>query len=104
MALKKSKTLATGVVGEYWKIVDLNINWLTNQAHVAMCLWVDQQARLDGKQPLESQSFDWSGTNFPFTDEEPQNERATAYTKIKESNLDEEGNEQNWFADATDVL
>lgn len=70
---------------------------------------------------MEVVSFDWSGKEFPFIGDEPQNEREVAYGKIKESRkekvthpaeYDEKGNitkdswaedvETNWFADSVD--
>ena len=108
MALLKSKADQYGNGGiSYWKIIETNINWLTKNSHCTLAGYVNQQARLDNKQPLESQSFDWSGDQFPFSldvlNQEDENVIKVAYGKIKESKLDENNVEQNWFADAEDL-
>jgi hypothetical protein len=107
MALEKIKEIDNlGISGDYHKIVETNINWASRGSHVTLATYLNQQARLDGKNPLETTSFDWSGDEFPFDlptlDAEGMNTIKVAYTKIKESKLDEEGNETNWFADAID--
>lgn len=94
MALIKSISTGFGIDATYWKIVDLNINWLDKNSHISLLGWADKTARDAGLNPLDQRSFDYSGEEFPFIDEEPQNERETAYTKIKET--DE-------FADAVDA-
>lgn len=107
MALLKTKTQPTGTTCEYWKVIETNINWLNQSAHVSLAGFLDQAARQAGKQPLEAVSFDWSGEDFPFTlsvlDQENENTVKVAYEKIKESKLDEEGNETNFFVDAIDA-
>lgn len=95
MALIKTISTNFGIDSTYWKIVDLNINWLSKNSHVSMSGWSSKASRDAGDQPLTSRSFDWSSDEFPFIDDEPQNERETAYLKIKES---EE------FSDAEDML
>lgn len=104
MALIKEKTLNSGVTGEYWRIIETNISYQSQLAHVTIGLYKDKQARLDGKDTLATQSFDWSGEDFPFTIDELTrcNPVQLSYIKIKESKLDEEGNETNFFADAID--
>lgn len=67
----------------YWKIIQLNINWLSKAAHIDLACWINEQARTEGKSPIKSVKFDWSGDDFPFVDSEPQNEREQAYNKIK---------------------
>jgi len=84
-----------GIEASYWKIVDLNINWLTKNSHVSMCGWIDKASRDAGQQPLDQRSFDWSGDAFPFIETEPQNERELAYDTIKSL-------EDGEFADAVD--
>ena len=95
MALIKSISTRFGIDATYWKIIDLNINWLSKNSHISLSGWSDKASRDAGNIPLDSRSFDWMGEDFPFIGEEPQNERETAYNKIKQS---EE------FADAEDLL
>ena len=95
MALIKKIKTNLGIDATYWKIVDLNINWLDKTSHISLLGWVDKNARDNGLKPLTQRNFDFNNVEFPFIDEEPQNERETAYNKIKQS---EE------FADAEDLL
>jgi len=83
MALLLEKENNYGGTTSYWKIVDLNINYLTNISHIVMCGWTDKTARDTGKQPTDQRIYDFSGDTFPFIDIEPQNEREIAYTTIK---------------------
>jgi len=41
MALQKTKALNDGTSGNYWHIVELNLNVLTLTAKVSMGLWID---------------------------------------------------------------
>lgn len=108
MALYKQKEDIYGNSGiKYWRIIETNIDWANRQSHITLAGYVDKQARMDGKQPLECVSFDWNGDDFPFSinvlDQEGENIVRVAYEKIKESKLDEDGNETNWFVDAEDI-
>lgn len=100
MALIKNKELNNGFSGEYWRIIDISISYLSKYSHITLSLYKDKLSRDNGLQPISVQNFDWEGDNFPFTEEEPQNERQIAYDKIKLPILDEEGNNINWFSDA----
>jgi hypothetical protein len=105
MALIKNKEVNnSGVTGEYWRIVETNISYESTSARVVLALYVDEQARTDGKSPIYYQDFVWSGDEFPFSISElsEANPVHIAYVKIKESKLDDEENETNWFADAVD--
>jgi hypothetical protein len=72
---------------KYWKIIETNINWLNSTAHVVMAGWVSEQARLDGKEPLDSIAYDFTADNFPFViselDKEGVNTLTVAYEAIK---------------------
>lgn len=94
MALSKKIKTNLGIDATYWKIVDLNINWLDKTSHISLLGWVDKNARDNGLKPLTQRNFDFNNVEFPFIDEEPQNEREIVYIKIKE---DDE------FFDALDV-
>lgn len=112
MALLKSKELPNGATCEYWRLIEININYANRGCHATIAGYKDQAARLAGKQPMDGISFDWYGDDFPFVEDEPQNEREIAYLTIMVSapQLDDEGNpvldengniiETNWFADA----
>jgi hypothetical protein len=105
MALIKQKEAHnTGAMGEYWRILETNISYESKLSRISLGLYKNKQARLDGKAPLDYQYFNWDGENFPFTVEELNNSNpiAISYERIKESKLDEEDNETNFFADAID--
>lgn len=108
MALQKHKNDQFGNGGyNYWRIIETNINWASRSSHVSLAGYLTQEARQNDKQPMEVVSFDWSGENFPFDlpvlDGEGMNAVKVSYEKIKESKLDDKGEETNWFADAEDV-
>ncbi len=93
----------------YWKIVESNINWQNYSCHISLCCWVNQQARLDGKQPFTSKNFDWSGSEFPYTidamNEAGNNLVIITYNKIKSSSTTNELGEEvpSEFSNALDV-
>ena len=85
MALNLTKNNSFGGTTSYWKVVDLNINWLNKISSVSLCGWTDEAARVALYRPTEQRNFEFSGDDFPFVEEEPQNEREIAYSKIKET-------------------
>lgn len=72
---------------EWWVVIETNINWLNETAHVTVAGWVDEKAYLDGKQPLDSKSYDYTADNFPFKiselDKPDVNTLSVAYEAIK---------------------
>jgi len=52
MALQKSKELPSGVVGEYWKIIEVKVDRLKNELCVRIALFKDKAASDAGKQSL----------------------------------------------------
>lgn len=42
----------TGVFAEYWKISEINSNWLTNQIDIKLVGYISQEARNNGRNPL----------------------------------------------------
>lgn len=42
----------TGVYAEYWKISEINSNWLTDRIEIVLSGFFDESARRDGKNPL----------------------------------------------------
>lgn len=94
MALSKVLPTDFGIDATYWKIVDLNINWLSRETHISLLGWSDKVSREAGRKELARKIFSFSGDDFPFLDIEPQNEREIAYDKIKQTEL---------FADSGDA-
>lgn len=84
MALQKTITTDFGIDATYHKIAQLNINPHERQSHIEMLSFTDQQARIDGHQPLRSFIYDWIGDEYPYsTDEASSNFIEQAYIKIK---------------------
>lgn len=77
---------------KYWKIIETNINWLNSTAHVTVGGWVSEQARLDGKDPLDTRSYDFMADNFPFViselDKEGVNTLSVAYEAITKPKIE----------------
>lgn len=108
MALQKFKEDRFGNGGiNYWKIIETNINWLNKNSHICLAGYNSKISRENLKQPMDSVFFDWNNDDFPFDinilNQENENIIHIAYEKIKESKLDENNNETNFFADAMDV-
>jgi len=81
MALELIKSTNYGIDATYHKIVQVNINWHTRESLVELHSFIDQTRRESGAHLIASQSFYWSGDEFPFDFD--QNNVQTAYTKIK---------------------
>ena len=42
----------TGIYAEYWKISEINSNWLTDKIEIVISGFFNQDARLNGKNPI----------------------------------------------------
>lgn len=51
----------TGVYAEYWKISEINSNWITNNIEIIMVGYISAEARESGKKPLLSRITNASG-------------------------------------------
>lgn len=93
MAIQSEHELPTGVKGNYWKILQINMDFLNAHAAVTLGLYKDKRAREENKQVLETLVFDWYGEDFPFDLEklsEPKvNPVTIAYDKIKKMRTEE---------------
>lgn len=99
MALQKTKTIkGHEYTDAYHKIVNCDVK----KGLVYVSTYSSKEAAqtrnnmLDGRETIK--------VNFDITalEAEGMNPLKFAYTKVKESKLDEEGNETNWYADAED--
>lgn len=80
MAIKKQKTLRTGVVGEYWKITKISYDPLIHSLSCVLSLFVNEARSDEGCSPLNFHK------NFIFkiTSEEASGDlRALGYEMIK---------------------
>ena len=128
MALIKSQTQPTGVVGEYWsisKVIDNKTNTI-----VSLSLWINETAKkTNGSLPLKEIELALPAMDLTALEADGMNHIAYCYSKIKESQpsvsthkepdtittneLGEEvvvegettevTTEGNWFADAVDA-
>jgi len=92
----------SGVEVEYWAITDFNIDWFASVARIEIGGFLNQETRLAGKNPLVKVSVEWAGDDFIFQKGGSDNLLAVSYTKLKQSKLDNDGNELNIFVDAED--
>jgi len=51
----------TGVYAEYWKISEINSNWLTNRIEIILVGFISEEARFSGKSPLLKRIFTATG-------------------------------------------
>jgi len=42
----------TGIYAEYWKVSEINSNWLTDKIEIVLSGFFNQEARVDNKNPL----------------------------------------------------
>ncbi|MEW6732058.1 MAG: hypothetical protein AB1489_12090 [Acidobacteriota bacterium] len=95
----------TGLGGNYWKILDTNINWHTKYASITIGCFKDKATADAGGDYITLKGRNWIGTDFPFTatllsTKEP---RAIVYEKLK-TPVPGGDSETNFFTDAIDVL
>jgi len=67
MALQLEVSLPSGVAGSYWKVIRTYIDHYLLESTVHIALFRDQQARQDGKQPMQVRQFKLNGNLFPYT-------------------------------------
>lgn len=86
MALQLSREMPSGTTGSYWKIGKL-VLMKDDQTHCNLELYLDADARTNGKEPMMTQDFVWAGGDNPCTvaamDVEASNPFHLVYEKIK---------------------
>jgi len=107
MALLKTKIIERGEQVTYWRWIQQNRSDINKDCHYVLGGWKDKAERdTYPHQPRIQQSFNFNGEEYPFSiealSEDGKNDCCIAYEKVKESKLDEEKNETNFFADAED--
>ena len=68
MALKKDIELFSGVVTSHHRIVSANVNWFDKTLVLMVGHYLDVNARLNGKSPIESTRYRVREDSFPLTD------------------------------------
>lgn len=67
MALSLEITLRTGVTATYWRITRVEIDGLANTTKAYLSGYLSQTARNEGKRPVRTYEFLWSGEDNPVT-------------------------------------
>ena len=85
MGLQFEKTLDTGMVAEYWKITQLFVDLINQEATVYMFLYKDQTARQAGKKHIQVYPYQLGGDFYPFTiaNLDTKNPVKAAYDQLK---------------------
>jgi len=86
MALILEKILSTGVSGDYWKIIKLDMDIYHGVYRIQLALFKDEKARRDGLNSLEIKTFYIRDDNFLGiqNSETINNPIIYCYNKIKE--------------------
>ena len=97
MALQLEHEVPSGVRGDYWKILQISMDFLNEHAVVTIGLYKNKTAREANKQALETFTFDWYGEDYPFDLEQlsaaKSNPITIAYNKIKKMRIDDQSDE-----------
>ena len=106
MALIKAIETETGVAAEYWRVIEVNLNWFAGVGAIALAGYVSKATRLAGKRPLDARQFPIQGADFAAfapgeLDKEGANPVSKAYAYVK-AFAPGQGQPANPFADAVD--
>ena len=101
MAIIKSIDTQYGVVASYWKVSTLNVDWHNKRCELVMAGYADEQAREDGKNPIEFRWFNFFDTDFYLTFDG--NNVQESYDRLDHPIFDSNGNDINVFQGATDL-
>lgn len=113
MALQKTKSTNMGVDGNYWRIVQLNMNYDRLDAVCTVACYKDETVRNNGSQPLTQVQFDLSNSfhNDNYTNGEDTMKNISlkeAYKVLKSLAVTENAKEERkdedlaFFSDAID--
>lgn len=98
----------TGATAQYWRVIEVNMNYYANVGAIALAGYVSKAARNNGKRPLDARQFPLQGESFDaFQDAALQ---AAGVTPVKQAYLfikgytPPEGQPANPFATATDEI
>lgn len=89
MALQKTHTSPSGTDGNYWKILQVEVDYPAQRVKCNLCLYKDSTAAGDGKEAIDNISFEWDSTVYDShfdaaaLDVVSQNPQERAYVYIK---------------------
>jgi hypothetical protein len=106
MALIKNIEGETGATAQYWRVIEVNMNYFASIGAVALAGYLTKAARNNGKRPLDARQFPLQGESFDaFQDAALAASGDTpvkaAYKFIK-NYVSAEGQPANPFLDAVD--
>jgi len=87
MALRLRSVTKENHVGEYWKIVNVNMNVVNRSSRIKIALYENRISRKSGGNPLDYRQYTWEDLENPFTFDtinvEGMDPIEIAYNKIK---------------------
>lgn len=88
MALELNKEFPSGVTADYWKVINLSVNFSSMCATVEVGLYVNAAARSAGKSPVEIFVYNFDppatdGLGAASQDTAGENPQKAAYTLLK---------------------
>lgn len=83
MALQISKTLTSSVVGNYWRVISINVRPDENKSEIVLGLYVSKVERDNGSSPIMYDSRSASAANFSNAGMDGVSPVATAYIELK---------------------
>lgn len=89
MALQKTHTSPSGVDGNYWKIMQLDVDYVSQSIECNLCLFKDSTQAEAGSSALTNVTYEWGATEFDShfdsaaLDVVNQNPQERAYELIK---------------------
>lgn len=105
MALSLEIELRSGVTASYWRITRAELDGLANTTKIKLSGYLSETARNEGKRPVKTFEFLWSGAQNPVTPSVLMAGQAyvACYNKIKAEVPTIGGINPALFGDATDV-
>jgi hypothetical protein len=85
MALKKVTETQYGVNCEYWKVTTTNVDWFARTATIIVDGFLNEDARIDRKEPLDKKVYSFVDKEFIFNNED--NLVAKSYEILKEKDF-----------------
>jgi len=110
MALEKTKTMDSGVVGDYWRITDIKLDMIKGIVAGKISFYISKADRDAGKTPANGMKFAYLKADAIFDEDGEVTTPAVLYDAwdFNDKNIVEEGydvikDRNTFFGDATDV-
>ncbi len=107
MALEIALEGESGATAEYWRVIEVNLNYFHGVGAIALAGYVSSATRAAGKRPLDARQFPIQGKDFlafdpAELDKAGNNPVAAAYNFVR-AYVPKEGKPANPFTNAKDV-